>query len=181
MKGISTSIGRLLPFFHQSNTHLEIVQVSLPNDIYIVEASATLVLPIAPLALTGALAIWSAISLDADFIQGVTENGPNGLGYCNDLGTSWCNLAYALTATPDSTQPNITHGIPVIAALGARVKTHCRLHSLFLLSKRQLIRYFARFVQPGNEHVGPRALHQWPYGIQHLHEYVGKHFKLHAS
>ncbi|KAI3316848.1 hypothetical protein HD806DRAFT_551323 [Xylariaceae sp. AK1471] len=119
MKGLSTATGVLSPLFYQSNSHLEIVKLYASNNITILEASATLLLPISPPPITGALALWSAITLDKDFIQGVTENAPTGVGYCANLGSNWCNIAYALTP-----MPNITNGTPVIAVPGARVRTH---------------------------------------------------------
>lgn len=98
---------------------LEVITLFTSNNATIVKASATLTLPIAPKAMTGALALWSGILLDKDFIQGVSENSPDGLGYCTDLGGNWCNIPYALT-------PNVTYGTPVIEAPSAKIRTDCR-------------------------------------------------------
>ncbi|KAI0389074.1 hypothetical protein F5Y17DRAFT_450350 [Xylariaceae sp. FL0594] len=95
---------------------LEVITLSISNNATIVKASATLILPIAPPVLTGALALWSGILLDKDFIQGVSENSPDGLGYCIGLEGNWCNIPYALT-------PNVTYGPPVIEAPFTRIRT----------------------------------------------------------
>ncbi|KAI1815131.1 hypothetical protein GGS20DRAFT_584824 [Poronia punctata] len=94
----------------------EVISLYTTHNATIIKASATLTLPVAPEVITGALALWSGILLDKDFIQGVSENSPDGLGYCTGLGGNWCNIPYALT-------PNITSGEPIVAPAGMKVRT----------------------------------------------------------
>ncbi|KAI0867113.1 hypothetical protein F4860DRAFT_499683 [Xylaria cubensis] len=109
-------------FIHRAAATLDIISLYTSDGATIVEASATVVLPSVSNPITGDLALWSAIQLDKDFIQGVSENAPAGLGYCTNLGSNWCNFAYALT-------PNAQVGKSVIAAPGTRVRTHYKLNS----------------------------------------------------
>jgi hypothetical protein len=120
MKGRFTSVSAWLTFIHETVATLDLISLYTSGNSTIVEASATLVLPGVPSPLTGDIALWSALQLDRDFIQGVSESAPVGLGYCANLGSNWCNVAYALT-------PDAENGNPVIAAPGGRVQTHCTL------------------------------------------------------
>ncbi|RWA06303.1 hypothetical protein EKO27_g8801 [Xylaria grammica] len=122
MKGFPAAIGVLFTLVYQASANVDHISLYASGGATIVEASATLVLPSAPNPITGDVALWSAIQLERDFIQGVSENAPAGLGYCTSLGSNWCNFAYALT-------PNAQNGKPVIAAPGARVRTHYKLNS----------------------------------------------------
>ncbi|KAF4971610.1 hypothetical protein FSARC_1609 [Fusarium sarcochroum] len=58
------------------------------------------------------------------FLQGVTENAPQGQGYCTNLGKKWCNFAYALVK--GSSEPK--NGDPITASPGSRVRTHYKLN-----------------------------------------------------
>ncbi|TGJ81876.1 hypothetical protein E0Z10_g6895 [Xylaria hypoxylon] len=122
MKRTSAVIGVLFTLVHQVFANIDLIGLYASGGATIVEASATLVLPSAPNPITGDVALWSAIQLDRDFIQGVSENAPAGAGYCTSLGSNWCNFAYALT-------PNVQNGKAVIAAPGTRVRTHYKLNS----------------------------------------------------
>ncbi|KAI0425592.1 hypothetical protein F5Y09DRAFT_321439 [Xylaria sp. FL1042] len=122
MKGVSVAFGVFFTLAHQASANVDHVSLYASSGATIIEASATLVLPSAPNPIAGDVALWSAIQLDSDFIQGVSENAPSGSGYCTNLGTNWCNFAYALT-------PNVQNGQPVIAAPGTRVRTHYKLNS----------------------------------------------------
>ncbi|KAI0454676.1 hypothetical protein F5B21DRAFT_474709 [Xylaria acuta] len=121
MKGMSTAIAVCLTLIHRAAATLDIISLYTSGGATIVEASATVILPSVPNPITGDLALWSAIQLDRDFIQGVSENAPVGLGYCTNLGSNWCNFAYALI-------PNAQVGKPVIAAPGTKVRTHYKLN-----------------------------------------------------
>ncbi|KAJ8110749.1 hypothetical protein ONZ43_g5795 [Nemania bipapillata] len=123
MKGLSTSISAWLTLAYQTAATLDLISLYTSGNATIVEASATLVLPGVPNPLTGDTALWSALRLDRDFIQGVSESAPVGLGYCLNLGNNWCNIAYALT-------PDAENGRAAIAAPGARVRTHYKLNSV---------------------------------------------------
>ncbi|KAI0554752.1 hypothetical protein F4679DRAFT_579093 [Xylaria curta] len=129
MRGGSVAIAVYLMFAHRAAATLDIVSLYISGGATIVEASATVILPNVPSPITGDLALWSTVQLDKDFIQGVSENAPAGLGYCTNLGSNWCNFAYALT-------PNVQVGKSVIAAPGARVRTHCgvRKGNVFYIS-----------------------------------------------
>ncbi|KAI0195226.1 hypothetical protein EV127DRAFT_508762 [Xylaria flabelliformis] len=122
MRGSSVISAVCLTFIHRAAATLDIISLYTSGGATIVEASATIILPSVPNPITGDLALWSAIQLDKDFIQGVSENAPAGLGYCTNLGSNWCNFAYALT-------PNAQVGKSVIAAPGTRVRTHYKLNS----------------------------------------------------
>ncbi|CAG9989156.1 unnamed protein product [Clonostachys byssicola] len=123
------AISVLVPFFfgQQVVANKDVVTLYAKSNAYIQEASATLVLGDVPNPITGDVALWSAIMMEnqASFLQGVTENAPAGLGYCNNLGKQWCNFAYALIN--GSSEPK--NGTPVKAAPGSRVKTHYKLNS----------------------------------------------------
>jgi hypothetical protein len=82
MKAVSAVMGVLTPLLRQSNSRLEVVKLNTSSHITILKASATLVLPGTPPPITGALAFWSAINLDKDFVQRVTDNSPPSLSYC---------------------------------------------------------------------------------------------------
>lgn len=133
MKGTLASIsGVYLPLLiHQATANIDFISLYTSGGVTIVEATATLILPAIPNPVTGDVALWSAIQLESDFIQGVTENAPAGLGYCYDLGNNWCNFAYALT-------PNAKAGKSIAAAPGAKVKTHCK-QGLFISSPPHLL------------------------------------------
>lgn len=118
MKGKPAAITACLALIQQAAATLDIISLYTSGGATIVEASATVILPSVPNPITGDLALWSAIQLDRDFIQGVSENAPAGLGYCTNLGSNWCNFAYALI-------PNAQVGKSVIAAPGTKVRTHC--------------------------------------------------------
>ncbi|KAI0404709.1 hypothetical protein F4802DRAFT_566020 [Xylaria palmicola] len=123
MKGISlAAAGLCLTLVHRAYANLDIISLRASASATIVEASATLILPNAPNPITGDVALWSAIQLDRDFLQGVSENAPAGLGYCSNLGGNWCNFAYALT-------PNAQVGKTIIAAPGTKVRTHYKLNA----------------------------------------------------
>ncbi|KAI1757648.1 hypothetical protein F4782DRAFT_479316 [Xylaria castorea] len=122
MRGGFAAIAVCLTFIYRVVATLDIISLYTSGSATIVEASATVILPSVPNPITGDLALWSAIQLDKDFIQGVSENAPAGLGYCTNLGGNWCNFAYALT-------PNAQVGKSVVAAPGTRVRTHYKLNS----------------------------------------------------
>ncbi|KAI1274832.1 hypothetical protein F5Y07DRAFT_390247 [Xylaria sp. FL0933] len=105
MKGILLALGVLSTLVYRASANVDHVSLYASGGATITEASATLVLPSAPNPITGDVALWSAIQLDIDFIQGVTENAPSGSGYCTNLGTNWCNFAYALTPNAQNGQP----------------------------------------------------------------------------
>nr|CEG03735.1 unnamed protein product [Fusarium acuminatum CS5907] len=92
------SLGALAALFQQAAANLDVVTLFAKADAYIQEASATLVLGDIPNPITGDVALWSAIMMQNQdsFLQGVTQNSPEGLGYCSNLGNKWCNFAYAL-------------------------------------------------------------------------------------
>ncbi|KAI1346351.1 hypothetical protein F5Y01DRAFT_321941 [Xylaria sp. FL0043] len=108
MKSFLLALGVLSTLVHRASANVDHVSLYVSGGATIIEASATLVLPSAPNPITGDVALWSAIQLDSDFIQGVTENAPSGSGYCTNLGTNWCNFAYALTPNAQNGQPNLT-------------------------------------------------------------------------
>ncbi|KAF9631256.1 hypothetical protein BFW01_g2118 [Lasiodiplodia theobromae] len=120
-----TAAGVLLTLTHQAVANLDVVTLFANSDAWIQEASATLVVGDIPNPITGDVALWSAIMMEneASFLQGVTENAPAGLGYCTDLGSNWCNFAYALIGS------DAKNGTPVKAAAGSRIKTHYKLNS----------------------------------------------------
>ncbi|KAJ0357981.1 hypothetical protein COL154_009633 [Colletotrichum chrysophilum] len=98
MKGIQATVGGMiaaLASLAQANS--DIVTLFTNGNAYIQEATATLVLPELPSAISGDVAIWSAIMMqnEASFLQGVTSNSPRG-SYCEDGGKNWCNFAYTL-------------------------------------------------------------------------------------
>ncbi|KAM0547276.1 hypothetical protein ACHAPJ_010411 [Fusarium lateritium] len=97
MKTFAT-LGALATLFQQAAANLDVVTLFAKSDAYIQEASATLVLGDVPNPITGDVALWSAIMMQnqESFLQGVTENAPEGQGYCSNLGKKWCNFAYAL-------------------------------------------------------------------------------------
>lgn len=74
------AIGVSLALVHQTIANLDVVTLQAGSNAYIKEASATLVLPDAPNPITGDVALWSAIMMEneASFLQGVTENAPEG-------------------------------------------------------------------------------------------------------
>ncbi|KAH6898071.1 hypothetical protein B0T10DRAFT_555408 [Thelonectria olida] len=121
------AIGVLSTLVHQAVANLDVVTLYAKSTAYIQESSATLVLGDVPNPITGDVALWSAIMMQnqASFLQGVTENAPEGLGYCTNLGKNWCNFAYALIN--QSTEAK--NGTPVKAAPGSRIKTHYKLNS----------------------------------------------------
>nr|CEG05283.1 unnamed protein product [Fusarium clavum] len=92
------TIGALAALLQLAVANLDVVTLFAKADAYIQEASATLVLGDVPLSNHGDVALWSAIMMqnEASFLQGVTQNSPEGLGYCSNLGNKWCNFAYAL-------------------------------------------------------------------------------------
>ncbi|RKK70013.1 hypothetical protein BFJ69_g12207 [Fusarium oxysporum] len=97
MKTFKT-ISALAALLQPAVANLDVVTLFAKVDAYIQEASATLVLGDVPLSNNGDVALWSAIMMqnEASFLQGVTQNSPEGLGYCSNLGNKWCNFAYAL-------------------------------------------------------------------------------------
>ncbi|KKY20519.1 hypothetical protein UCDDS831_g04566 [Diplodia seriata] len=115
----------LLALARQALANLDVVTLQASTDAWIQEATATLVVGDVPNPITGDVALWSAIMMqnEASFLQGVTENAPEGSGYCTNLGSNWCNFAYALIGS------NAKAGTPVKAAAGSRIKTHYKLNS----------------------------------------------------
>ncbi|KAL1613548.1 hypothetical protein SLS54_010519 [Diplodia seriata] len=115
----------LLALAHQALANLDVVTLQASTDAWIQEATATLVVGDVPNPITGDVALWSAIMMqnEASFLQGVTENAPEGSGYCTNLGSNWCNFAYALIGS------NAKAGTTVKAAAGSRIKTHYKLNS----------------------------------------------------
>ncbi|KAH0426670.1 hypothetical protein CcaCcLH18_10178 [Colletotrichum camelliae] len=108
MKGIQATVGGMvaaLASLAQANS--DIVTLFTNGNAYIQEASATLVLPQLPGAISG---------------DGVTSNSPSG-SYCEDGGKNWCNFAYTLVGS------NPTVGTPVKASPGSTVRTHYKLNS----------------------------------------------------
>ncbi|SPJ72607.1 uncharacterized protein FTOL_02336 [Fusarium torulosum] len=126
MKTFAT-VASLVALFQQAAANLDVVTLFAKTNAYIQEASATLVLGDIPNPITGDVALWSAIMMQNQdsFLQGVTQNSPEGLGYCSSLGKKWCNFAYALVN--GSSQPK--NGTPVKASPGSRVTTHYKLNS----------------------------------------------------
>ncbi|UPL00077.1 hypothetical protein LCI18_011011 [Fusarium solani-melongenae] len=94
----TAALATLSALIQHSLANLDVVTLYAKPNAYIQEASATLVVGDVPGSITGDVALWSAIMMEnqASFLQGVTENAPQGLGYCTDLGKQWCNFAYAL-------------------------------------------------------------------------------------
>ncbi|KAI8650266.1 hypothetical protein NCS57_01359700 [Fusarium keratoplasticum] len=123
----TAALATLSALIQHSIANLDVVTLYAKPNAYIQEASATLVVGDVPSPITGDVALWSAIMMEnqASFLQGVTENAPQGLGYCTDLGKQWCNFAYALVN--QSSEPK--NGKPVKAAPGSRIKTHYKLNS----------------------------------------------------
>ncbi|KAF5577123.1 hypothetical protein FPCIR_12237 [Fusarium pseudocircinatum] len=119
MKTLKT-ISALAALLQPAVANLDVVTLFAKANAYIQEASATLVLGDIPVSNNGDIALWSAIMMqnEASFLQGVTQNSPEGLGYCSNLGNKWCNFAYALIGS------EAKNGTPVKAAPGSRVKTH---------------------------------------------------------
>lgn len=74
--------GALLALIHQAIANLDIVTLYANSDAWIQEASATLVVGDIPNPITGDVALWSAIMMEnqASFLQGVTQNSPEGYG-----------------------------------------------------------------------------------------------------
>ncbi|OSS50973.1 hypothetical protein B5807_04299 [Epicoccum nigrum] len=123
MKPSWAVLGALLSLINQSSANLDIITLPTRGNTWIQEAVATLVLGDVPASITGDAALWSAIMMDQeDFLQGVTQNSP-GSTWCNNLGRNWCNFAYMLKGS------SVTHGTPVKASRGDRVKTHYKLNS----------------------------------------------------
>ncbi|OTB01885.1 hypothetical protein M426DRAFT_14039 [Hypoxylon sp. CI-4A] len=123
MKGIATAISAFLALAHQSLANLDIITLNTQGDLWIQEASATLVLGDVPNPMAGDVALWSAIMMDKrDFLQGVTENALNS-PYCPNLGSKWCNFAYTLVGSRTA-----QNGAPVSAAPRSRVRTHYKLN-----------------------------------------------------
>ena len=79
MKTFAT-LGALATLFQQAAANLDVVTLFAKSDAYIQEASATLVLGDVPNPITGDVALWSAIMMQSQesFLQGVTENAPEG-------------------------------------------------------------------------------------------------------
>ncbi|KAI0517067.1 hypothetical protein F5B22DRAFT_606091 [Xylaria bambusicola] len=100
---------------------LDFINLRASSSATIIEASATLVLPSTPNPVIGNVALWSGLQLDSDFIQGVSENAPAGLGYCANPAANWCNFAYALA-------PSAQNGTTMVAAPGSKVRTHYKLN-----------------------------------------------------
>ncbi|KAF5021790.1 hypothetical protein F66182_6165 [Fusarium sp. NRRL 66182] len=125
MKTLAT-IGALAALLQRAAANLDVVTLFAQPSAYIQEASATLVLGDIPNPITGDVALWSAIWMQNEdsFLQGVTQNAPQGMGYCPNLGRQWCNFAYALIK--NSSEPK--NGTPVKASTGSRVKTHYKLN-----------------------------------------------------
>ncbi|KEZ43666.1 hypothetical protein SAPIO_CDS4276 [Scedosporium apiospermum] len=118
------SLGAMSALVQLSHANLDIVTLLTPSGNFIQEAAATLVVGDIPNPVTGDVALWSAIMMDRqDFLQGVTQNSPPGLGYCQDLGQNWCNFAYKYG------NGNPTAGTPVKAPPGSRIKTHYKLNT----------------------------------------------------
>ncbi|PCD25904.1 hypothetical protein AU210_012338 [Fusarium oxysporum f. sp. radicis-cucumerinum] len=126
MKTFAT-LGALAALFRQAAANLDVVTLFAKADAYIQEASATLVLGDIPNPITGDVALWSAIMMQNQdsFLQGVTQNSPEGLGYCSNLGNKWCSFAYALINSSSQAK----NGTPVKASPGSRVTTHYKLNS----------------------------------------------------
>ncbi|KAF2142306.1 uncharacterized protein K452DRAFT_297624 [Aplosporella prunicola CBS 121167] len=119
------ALGAFLALAQQAMANLDVVSLTATSEAWIKEATATLVLPKTPESITGDVSFWSAIMMEneASFLQGVTENAPQGLGYCENLGSQWCNFAYCLVGS------NPTVGDPVKASAGSKVTTHYKYNS----------------------------------------------------
>ncbi|KAM0219193.1 hypothetical protein ACHAQD_006719 [Fusarium lateritium] len=122
-----TNFGALAVLVQQAAANLDVVTLFAKTNAYIQEASATLVLGDIPNPITGDVALWSVIMMQNQdsFLQGVTQNSPEGLGYCSNLGNKWCNFAYALINGSSQAK----NGTPVKASPGSRVTTHYKLNS----------------------------------------------------
>ena len=74
------AVSVFLALVHQTIANLDVVTLQARSNAYIEEALATLILPAAPNPITGDVALWSAIMMEneASFLQGVTENAPEG-------------------------------------------------------------------------------------------------------
>lgn len=79
MKTFKT-ISALAALLQPAVANLDVVTLFAKADAYIQEASATLVLGDVPLSNNGDVALWSAIMMqnEASFLQGVTQNSPEG-------------------------------------------------------------------------------------------------------
>lgn len=73
-------LATLSALIHQSIANLDVITLYAKTSAYIQEASATLVVGDVPNPITGDVALWSAIMMEnqASFLQGVTENAPQG-------------------------------------------------------------------------------------------------------
>ncbi|KAF2642503.1 hypothetical protein P280DRAFT_395650 [Massarina eburnea CBS 473.64] len=128
MKGAFAAASALAALIQHTSANNDVVTLVTKDDVYITEAVATLVVGNIPNPITGDVALWSAIMLDGeDFLQGVTQNGPAGSGYCDNLGKNWCNFAYTLVETLISgTTPEVGKAVPTTP--GSLIKTHYKLN-----------------------------------------------------
>ncbi|KAH9235777.1 hypothetical protein K456DRAFT_1831997 [Colletotrichum gloeosporioides 23] len=137
MKGIKATVGGMiaaLASLAQANS--DIVTLFTNGNAYIQEASATLVLPELPSAISGDVAIWSAIMMqnEASFLQGVTSNSPSG-SYCEDGGKNWCNFAYTLVDKLNSSTQLWDQNVYVDGKLVSTVNTSKGQHGdIFYIS-----------------------------------------------
>lgn len=73
---------------------------SFENGTWIIEASATLVLPELPAHVNGSMDLWSAIMMEGTLgaLQGISHNSDpkSWPESCPDTDTKWCNHAYDL-------------------------------------------------------------------------------------
>jgi hypothetical protein len=77
MKGTFATFSALVAFIQQGYANLDVITLNTRGDMWITEATATLVLGEVPNPNNGDLALWSAIMMDKrDFLQGVTETAP---------------------------------------------------------------------------------------------------------
>jgi hypothetical protein len=76
----TAALATLSALIQHSIANLDVVTLYAKPNAYIQEASATLVVGDVPNPITGDVALWSAIMMEnqASFLQGVTENAPQG-------------------------------------------------------------------------------------------------------
>jgi hypothetical protein len=76
MKGAWATIGAITTLIQQSAANLDVITLPANGNTYIQEVEASLILGDVPNPITGDVALWSAIMMDQDFLQGVSQNSP---------------------------------------------------------------------------------------------------------
>jgi hypothetical protein len=76
LKGAWAIIGAITALIQQSAANLDLITLSTNCNTYIQEVEASLILGDVPDPITGDVTLWSAIMMDQDFLQGVSQNSP---------------------------------------------------------------------------------------------------------